>query len=122
MYRYAPVPGQIIAGAIDWMLLLQVSGGVASVASALYLLYEKAVKPKPESKAESFLLIQLKHPNGNFRQFTLKVGAQTHDSFVADFERAALELLSTASGVSAEQMKKEIEESGSWMKVSKYDF
>ena len=80
--------GPNIKNALDFQALINIGADLASIASVIWMAYDKFIKPKKQedkSKNEPFLYIQIKSGNDKFVQFAIGKEYKDKDIFINSF-------------------------------------
>ena len=85
--RALPPPGTIsvYGAAIDYMLLLNIAGSAASIASILWLAYEKFILPKKKKDDNNGIVVIIKKDNGTSDQLWIGSTEKSKEIFIQKF-------------------------------------
>lgn len=82
-------PGVFRAGAFDLMLILGAVGSIASLASILWMVYEKFIAPKKSTEtSDAGIYIGITKPDGTVIDFWIGKDYMDKDIFIQDFYRS----------------------------------
>lgn len=111
--------GGICAAALDMYLLLSAFGSVASIASLLWMAYDRFIAPKRESGGDQAgIYIAIRRPDGTV--IDLWMHGQSKEDFIREFELIIDEARTkTEFYIEYEQTIAELERSESWVRVDK---
>ncbi len=117
-YSFRP-SSRIAAAAIDFYLVLGAVGSVASVASILWMAYDKFIAPRKHSTGDSAgIYLAVRRPDGTVIDVWLGHDAQTKEEFTTKFELIIEEAQDPDLRIMQEETIAEIEDSDSWVKHS----
>ncbi|MFA5386010.1 MAG: hypothetical protein WC364_15370 [Eubacteriales bacterium] len=110
-----PSPGMARAAAIDFMLLLNTAGSAASIASILWLAYDKFIAPKKDKKDNAGIVVIIRKDDHTNEQFWIGNTDKSKDVFIETFtEKIETIRHSKLSGESTERINKELSVKTIW--------
>jgi hypothetical protein len=85
--RAMPPPGSIsvYAAALDYMVLLNIAGSAASIASILWMAYEKFIVPTKKKDDDSGIVVIIRKDNGITDQFWIGNTDKSKEIFIQNF-------------------------------------
>jgi hypothetical protein len=85
--RAMPPPGSIsvYATALDYMVLLNIAGSAASIASILWMAYEKFIVPKKKKDDNAGIVVIIQKDNGMSDQFWIGNTDKSKEIFIQSF-------------------------------------
>ena len=112
-----PPPGSIQNVACDFMLVLSAAGSVASLASLLWLAYEKFIAGKKTERPNAGIVLTIPRDDGPPVTFWIGHQHKDRDLFVRDFT-ARVDAIreSNEGGKSTEQVSVEVKFAGRWIR------
>ena len=85
--------GRMVGAAIEYVALLAAVGSVASVASLLWMAYDRFIAPKKTSEEDDAgLYISIQHPDGTRYEFWLGKEYKDRDIFIEEFTQKVEEI------------------------------
>lgn len=113
-YELAPLPpGSIRAAALDYMLLLNIAGSAASIASVLWMAYDKFVAPRKNDDASGIVVV-IRKDDGTNDQFWIGPD-KSREVFIETFTKKVETIRhSKASGESTERVNEELSVQSVW--------
>jgi hypothetical protein len=84
-FKLVPPPGGIFGAGLDYMLLLNIAGSAASIASILWMAYEKFIAPNKNKDDSSGIVIIIKKDNGTSHQFWIGHNDKSKEIFIQTF-------------------------------------
>jgi hypothetical protein len=110
-----PAPGMARAAAIDYMLLLNIAGSVASIASILWMAYDKFIAPKKNKNDNAGIVIIIRKDDGTNEQFWIGNTDKSKEVFIETFTQKIETIRhSKVSGESTERINKELSVQSIW--------
>jgi len=121
IYRHAPPrPGSIRAAALDYMLLLNITASAASIASILWLAYDKFIAPKKDRKDRNDsagIVVIIRKDDGTNEQFWIGHTDKTKGIFIKTFsEKLETIRCSKLPGQSTEHVIEELNTESIWIR------
>jgi hypothetical protein len=115
--RRPPPPGVMQAAAVDYALVLGVAGSVASIASLLWMAYDKFIAPKKKDKDTAGIVIILQRDDGSSSQFWIGNMQKSQDVFVKEFSKTFEAVRSSdRDGNSTERIVATLEQRELWIR------
>lgn len=95
VYVLQPSPGYISAAAFDWQAVLGTTADLFGIGGLLWAAYERFIKPIRDKNEDSnsFLYILVKHPSGQFIQFSLGKDMSNREDFIKIFSEKINEII-----------------------------
>jgi hypothetical protein len=84
-FKLMPPPGRIFAAGLDYMLLVNIAGSAASIASILWMAYEKFIVPNKKKDDNAGIFIIIQKDNGMSEQFWIGNTEKSKDIFIQNF-------------------------------------
>jgi hypothetical protein len=110
-----PAPGMVRAAAIDYMLLLNIAGSIASIASILWMAYDKFIAPKKNKNDNAGIVIIIRKDDGTNEQFWIGNTDKSKEVFIETFTQKIETIRhSKVSGESTERINKELSVQSIW--------
>lgn len=118
-YEMTPAkPGGLRAAAFDFMLLLQVTSSFASIASLIWVAYDKFVASKKKTQKDSQdMYIDIPLENGETEYFSIGDEYKEEEVFVKDFASKVTQIIQ--EGNVSKTTISEIKHSGLWVRRKK---
>jgi len=117
-YSFRP-SSRITTAALDFYLVLGALGSVASVASILWMAYDKFIAPRKHSARDSAgIYVAVRRPDGTVIDVWVGHDAHTKEEFTTKFELIIEEARDPALRILQAQTIAQIEDSDSWVKLS----
>ncbi len=112
-----PPPGVIRAAAVDFVLILGVAGSIASLASILWLAYDKLIAPQKPRNGNAGLVLMLRGDDGSLNSLWIGNQYRDRDLFIQKFT-AKVEAARNAgsNGASTERVVNQVKFSGHWVR------
>lgn len=112
-----PPPGAIRAAAVDFVFVLNVAGSIASLASLLWLAYEKFIASRHSASSNAGLILMIRTDDGELTSFWIGNQHRDRDLFIEEFT-AKVEAARRAEtdGQATERMVAEVRFSGHWVR------
>lgn len=109
---------KVSAAAIEYVVLLSVAGSIASLATLLWMVYDKFIAPtKRSSSDEAGIYVVLRRPDGNLVEFFIGKDYKDRDIFIEDFKTTITELRNSSDYLPEYQkVILEIQRTGLWIK------
>lgn len=109
-----PPPGSIRAAALDYMLLLSIAGSAASIASILWMAYEKFIASKKNNDSSGIVVV-IRKDDGTNDQFWIGHTDKSREVFVQTFTKKVETIRrSKATGESTERVNEELSVNSMW--------
>ena len=106
-----------IAAAIDFIIVLGAVGSIASIASLLWIAYEKYIAPKKHDKDDTAgIYIVLNKPDGTHAEFWIGNQYKNKDVFIKDFTAVAEECRKSRTSLELTESKIEFRKSNIWVR------
>jgi len=86
-YKLVPPPGSIFAAGIDYKLILDIAGSATSIASILWLAYDKFIAPKKKKNKSAGIVIIIQKDNGANDQFWIGHTDNSKEIFIQTFSK-----------------------------------
>jgi hypothetical protein len=117
-YKLAPPPlGSIRAAALDYMILLNIVGSAASIASFLWMAYDKFIAQKKNKDDNTGIVVVIRKDDGTNEQFWIGHTDKSKEIFIKTFsEKVDTIRHSELPGQSTEHAIKEIETKSIWIR------
>lgn len=117
-YKLAlPRPGTIRAAALDYMLLLNIAGSAASLASILWMAYDKFIAPKKDKNESAGIVVIIRKNDGTNEQFWIGHTDKTKEIFIKSFsEKVETVRRSELPGESTERAIEELKTESIWIR------
>lgn len=108
---------KVSAAAIDYVILLGVVGSVASIASILWMTYEKFIAPKKANdKDNSGIYITMRKPDGSLIEFWIGNEYKNRDIFIKDFTHEVSNFKESGDSIQHfHETSIEVKNSGHWI-------
>jgi hypothetical protein len=117
-YSFRPRPGTIAGAALDFYLVLSAVGSVASVASILWMAYDKFIAPKKRDvRDDAGIYIAIRRPDGTVVEVWLGRDVHTKEDFTQQFELIVEEARDPHLRVVHKQTFADILTSDSWVSL-----
>lgn len=109
---------KVSAAAIDYVVLLCAAGSVASLASLLWMAYEKFIAPtKSTPSDQAGIYVVLRRPDGSLVEFFIGKEYKDRELFIGDFTATVTALRDSGdSQVHYQEVIFEVKRSGLWIK------
>ena len=117
-YRLAPPrPGSIRAAALDYMLLLNIASSAASIASLLWMAYDKFIAPKKNKDDSAGMVVIIRKDDGTNEQFWIGHTDKSKEIFIQTFSARVDNIRhSQLSGQSTEHANEELKIESLWIR------
>jgi hypothetical protein len=117
-YKLAPPrPGSIRAVALDYMLLLNIASSAASIASLLWMAYDKFIEPKKNKDDSAGIIVIIRKDDGTNEQFWIGHTEKSKEIFIQTFSESVDNIRhSQIPGQSTEQAKEELKIDSLWIR------
>jgi len=117
-YYINPEPGHCVAAALDYTMLLSLAADFASLASLLWIAYDKFIGSRKSSpKDDAGIYIGIPFPNGKIMPFWIGNDYKDKDIFIETFVECIEELKQNPDSFRvAINIKSEMEHSKIWAK------
>jgi hypothetical protein len=118
LYTLAPAkPGYMRAAAFDIMLVLYATGSAASLATLLWMAYDKFIAPKKSKETDSAgIYIGIRHPDDKVSEFWIGNTHKRREIFVKEFESKVTTIRQQDDEGFWEESVTEIRESEIWIR------
>jgi hypothetical protein len=115
--RRPPAPGVVEGAAVDYALVLGVTGSVASLASLLWRAYDKFIAPKKSDKDSAGIVIILQRDDGTSSQFWIGNMQKGQDMFMKEFSKTLEAVRSSdREGNSTERLVAKLQQRELWIR------
>jgi hypothetical protein len=110
-----PPPGMARAAAIDFIVLLGIVGSVASIASILWMAYDKFIAPKKNKDDNAGIVIIIRKDDHTNEQFWIGNTDKSKDVFIETFTQKVETIRhSKVPGESTERINEELSVQSIW--------
>lgn len=118
-YELAPAPpGVMRAAALDWNLIIQMGGSVASIATLLWMAYDRFIAPKKKlPKDDAGIYIAIRRPDGTVKDFWIGKNYVTEEAFVQDFTQTIDDIRANDPIGFWREAVAEVRESETWVRI-----
>ncbi len=112
-----PPPGVIRAGGVDFAMVLDVAGSIASLASVLWHAYDKFIAPRRAATSNAGLVFMIRTDDSLVASFWVGNHYRDRDLFIEEFT-AKLEAVrrSERDGEATDRVVAEVRLSGQWVR------
>lgn len=118
-FKFQPPPGGIAAATFDFRAILYDTAAIATIATALWGVYDKFIRPIHDKAhgSNSAIVIQMKNEVGESDQFIIGGDIKDKEILIKRFQDSAKRLnLDSPKNVPREELE-EIQSSGYWIKI-----
>lgn len=118
VYKLAPAkPGSIRGAAFDIMLVVYAAGSVASIATLLWMAYDKYIAPKKSQDTDSAgINISIRNPDDSVTDFWIGNTHKSREIFVKEFELKVTSIREQDDKGFCEESVNEVRESETWIR------
>ena len=122
LFRRTWRSGEMRNAAFEWSAVVSVAADLTTLATAFWLIYAKWLKKSPPAaKRSPFLVMQVRHPDGRFKQIVIRPGDSSEKEFMSSFTLAVEQLLQGAENPPASTLCEELEKQGAWVRIKRYE-